>query len=258
MANGTVIKAYQVQAGDEVMSYNLVAHKLQPSTVSYVKTFYASNKYTFNGNLQVDGLEIMYINGKWQRAYAAKVGDTLFDPLNGSNVTIRSIHVNDTGGIVYDFIGSPVNNYIANGFLIDKDSTSEPGCPSSVAGSSLITLANMDIVPVSSLKNGTVVLGYNVKTGTPVPTVVVGIKHRYANSVYVINGQLITDGRASITANGKQMLISDLKVGDMLTGPLGRQIPVSSIHIVNNTNVSIYDINTAPTDAYVIDGYVVS
>ncbi|MGC8538630.1 MAG: hypothetical protein ACP5MK_02050, partial [Candidatus Micrarchaeia archaeon] len=123
LANGTTELASQITPGTMVLSYNLVTHKLQPSMISAVVKLTASNRYVFNGKLNVDSNEIMFINGKWQRAYQAKVGDVLFDPLTGKNITITSIQVFNKGGTVYDFIGSPVNDYIADGYLIDKDST---------------------------------------------------------------------------------------------------------------------------------------
>ncbi len=119
MANGTVVKASDVKVGDVQLSYNLKTGALEPSVITYVQSFITNNTYIFNGNLKVDSHETMLINGTWQKAYKAKVGDTLFNGLLGRNVTIYSIKKLDVGGRVYDFLGSPVNDYIANGYVID-------------------------------------------------------------------------------------------------------------------------------------------
>ncbi len=119
MANGTGIPASNVKVGDIIMSYDFATGKLVPSIITDVQALKSNNTYIFNNNLLVDSNEVMYVNGKWQRAYNTKVGDKLFMPEYG-NVTIYSIKIyNTSGGIVYDFLGSPIDNYIANGYVID-------------------------------------------------------------------------------------------------------------------------------------------
>ena len=51
---------------------------------------------------------------------------------------------------------------------------------------------------------------------------------------------------------------ANLKIGDHLFNPLTNQnIVVSSIKIIKG-NFTLYDINTAPVDDYVVNGYLVT
>jgi len=259
LANGTNIPVSEVKPGDILLSYNLVTHELQPSSVSEVKAFTANNKYIFNGKLDTDGTEVLYLNGKWARAYTAKVGDKLFDPLTGKNITITSIQVLNTGGTVYDLIGSPVNDYIGNGFLIDKVSTSASGCPSSEVGQSLIVMANGSAEEVQNLKVGDMVLSYNLQTNKIVPAVVISIKSLYANNEYIINNNLTVDSGEDLLVNGTNMLAQNLKIGDRLFNPITKEnITVTSIEIKRNVSIKMYDVNTAPIDDYIVNGYLIT
>ena len=258
LANGTTITANRISAGTMILSYNLVTHMLQPSLVSGVYKLTANNTYTFNNKLKVDGNEIMLINGVWARAYTAKVGDYLFDPLTNERVTITDINVTNTGGNVYDLIGSPVNNYIANGFLIDKDTTSGSDSCISVTGDSMITLANGATETVSSVRLGTLVLGYNLLTKMLEPTVVMSTDFHNTTTEYIINGNLKVDAEEQLIVNGTDVHASNLKIGDHLFNPLTNQnVVVSSIKIING-NFTLYDINTAPVDDYIVNSYLIT
>ncbi|OJI07317.1 MAG: hypothetical protein BK997_03290 [Candidatus Micrarchaeum sp. ARMAN-1] len=243
-----------------VLSYNLRTHEDQPSVISAVSSFNATNKYTFNKNLQVDADEIMLINGTWQRAYNAKVGDTLFNAITMQDVTITSINISSHGGKVYDFIGSPVNDYLANNFVIDKDSTCELAtflC-SSFLGNESIELANGTYINVANVSAGSLVMGYNFQERKNVPTVIVSIKHVHSRGMYLINGKLELDGGESvILANGTNVPASSIKVGDMLYLEGHGNTTVQSVEFINET-YGTYDINTAPTDDFAINGYVIS
>ena len=258
LANGTTITADSIRAGTMILSYNLVTHMLQPSLVSGVYKLTADNTYTFNNKLKVDGNEIMLINGVWARAYTAKVGDYLFDPLTNERVAITDINVTNTGGNVYDLIGSPVNNYIANGFLIDKDTTTGSDSCTSVAGDSMITLANGSMENVSSVRLGTLVLGYNLLTKTLEPTVVMSADFHSTTTEYIINGNLKVDANEQLIVNGTDVHAANLKIGDDLFDPLTNQnVVVSSIKIITG-NFTLYDINTAPVDDYIVNGYLIT
>ncbi len=241
------------------MSYNLVTHALQPSFVSGVYLLVANNTYTFNNKLKVDGSEIMLINGKWATASSAKAGDSLFNPLINKSVTITDITISNTGGNVYDLLGSPINNYIANGFLIDKDTTvsGETGCVS-VTGDALITLANGAAASVSSITPGTMVLGYNFVAKKLEPTMVIAVKTHTSPNEYIINNNLKVDAGEVLIVNGKDVRAANLKLGNSLFDPLTNQtITVSSIKILNGT-FTLYDINTAPIDDYIVNGYLIT
>lgn len=259
LANGTVVKAYQVKPGMVVLSYNLKTHADVPSVVSAVSSFNADNKYTFNNDLQVDADEIMLINGTWQRAYSAKVGDTLFNALTMQDVTITNINISNHGGKVYDFIGSPVNDYLANGFVIDKDSTCDTlTLCSSFLGNETIELANGTYVNVANVSVGMVVTGYNFMKHMTVPTVIVSIRHVQSKGMYLINNALELDGGESvILANGTNIPASAVKVGDVLYEIGHGNTTVKSVKFINET-YSTYDMNTAPTDDFAINGYVIS
>ncbi|MEM3215653.1 MAG: hypothetical protein QXS17_01930 [Candidatus Micrarchaeaceae archaeon] len=258
LANGTSIPASEVKPGDIVLSYNLATHELQPSVVSAVKALTADNKYIINGKLDVDGTELLYINGKWARAYTAKIGDMLFDPITGKQIKITSIQILDTGGTVYDLIGTPVNDYIGNGFLIDKDTTLGDSCTSEI-GASLITMANGSVVQVQNLHIGDMVLSYNLQTQKIVPSVVVSVKSLYANNEYIINGNLTVDSGEDLIVNGTNELAKSLKIGDKLFDPLtNNTVTVRSIEIINNISVKMYDVNTAPIDDSIVDGYLIT
>ena len=119
MSNGTEIPAKDVKIGDFIMSYDFATGKLAPSAVTSVQVFETNNTYVFNGNLRVDSNEVLYVNGGWMKAYNTKIGDSLYVPGSG-NVTIYSIKIYDNkGGHVYDFLASPYNNYVADGYVID-------------------------------------------------------------------------------------------------------------------------------------------
>jgi len=241
-----------------VLSYNFATHKLEPSVISYVQSFKVSDKYTFNNNLQVDKDEIMFINGRWERAYQAKVGDVLFDPLTDKNVTITSINISNVGGTVYDFFGSPLNNFIANGFLIDYDTSPSGWTQCSVYGNGLITLANGTEENINSLKVGTPVMSYNLISRKLAVSYITAIKYSIINQVVIINNNLITDQQEVVIANGKDTLVENLKIGDKLFNPITNQsIVVTSIRVVNETT-PIYDIDTAPIDDYIVNGYLIT
>ena len=64
-----------------------------------------------------------------------------------------------------------------------------------------------------------------------------------------------------LVVNGKDTMLKDVHTGDKLFEPvLNRTVTVSSIVILNGSEVPpsyrVYDINTAPTDNYIIDGYL--
>ncbi len=260
LANGTNVRADQIKAGAVILSYNLATHALQPSFVSGVYELVSNNTYIFNNKLKVDSNEIMLINGIWARAYTAKVGDSLFDPLLGKSVAITNITVLNTGGNVYDLIGSPINNYIANGFLIDKDTTYSiftGGCMS-VTGNAIITRADGTTTNVSNVTNGMMVLGYNFITKKLEPTMVIALLSHTSANEYIINNNLKVDAGEVLIVNGNDLQARNLKLGENLFDPLtNKNVTVSSIKVLNGT-FTMYDINTAPVDDYIVNGYVIT
>jgi hypothetical protein len=201
----------------------------------------------------------MLINGTWQRAQNAKLGDYLFNALTNKDVAITSINISNHGGRVYDFIGSPVNDYLANGFVIDKDSSCDVvTLCTSFLGNETIRLINGTYINVVNASTGMVVTGYNFQKHKTVPTVIVSIKHVHSRGMYLINGVLELDGGESvILANGTNIAARSVKIGNVLYEEGYGNVTVRSVKFINGT-YSTYDINTAPTDDFAINGYVIS
>ena len=257
LANGTTEPARDVRPGTVIMSYNKYANALYPSIVSSVFARHTSNKYTFNNRIAVDSGEVMLIDGTWTTASHAKLGETFFDPLNNSNVRINSINItdyNNTNHTVYDFIGSPFNNYIANGYLIDLITST-----TSVSGEDLAILANYTPEAIQSLKPGTVVMGYDLKTKQLVPTVITKTYVRTGTNEYIINnGELTIDNQEGLLINNSMSVGSDLKVGDYLYDPLtGQKIIVNSLKIINGS-FKLYEVLTTPTQNLLANGFVIT
>jgi len=239
-----------------ILSYNPATNKLAPSVVVTVIQRKTGNQYIFNDVLPVDSGEVMLINGNWTLASNAKVGDSLFDPLTGKNVTITSI-TSDYGigtQTVYDFIAAPYNNYIADGYLIDAITST-----SSVSGSAAAMLANGSSESISQLTPGTVLIGYDTNTHQLMPTVLQQIYPRTTHQIIIINnGALTVDGGEGIYINGQLALASTLKVGDTLFEPIQNQsVTVTSIQVISGT-FTLYDTLTTPTENFIANGYLIT
>ena len=240
-----------------MLSYNPLTGAVSPSTVTYVFSLYANNTYIFNHALKVDSLEVMYINGTWMRAYQAKAGDTLYSPLNNTYVKITNITVLHRGGMVYDFLAAPTNNFIGNGYLIDRVTTNGVGgC--SVSSIDTVQLANGSVIGVGSLTIGDVIEGYNNITRQAVPTTVVGIEGFVVHQEYIMNSNLTVDANEVLMLNGRMQSAANITVGSELFDPeTGSNVRVNTLDIVSG-NFTVYDVNTAPTDNYVVNGYLIT
>ena len=257
LANGTYIPAGSIREGMKVLSYNPSTGKVLPSTVTYVFSLYANNTYIFNHRLKVDSLEVMYVNGTWIRAYQARVGDTLYSPLNNTYVKITNITVLHSGGMVYDFLAAPTNNFIGNGYLIDRV-TSAGGAGCSISGIDTVQLANGSVIGVGSLTIGDVVEGYNNLTRQVVPTTVVGIEGIVVHQEYIINSNLTVDANEVLMLNGHMQSAANITVGSELFDPqTGSNVRVDTLDVVSG-NFTVYDVNTAPTDDYIVNGYLIT
>ena len=235
-------------------SYNFMLHSATPSAVTYITTTSVNNTFIINNNLRVDADEVILLNGVWNRAFDAKVGDTLFNPMTGKNVTITNITAKNTGGTVYDFYLAPNNNFIGNGYLIDTKSTTA----SCVSATSQVLLANGTYVPAYNLRLGDAVYSYNINESKFVTSTVVAIYPLITTDQYIINGNLYVDGGQPLIVNGTNMInATDLKIGDTMTNPLMNQsVKVTSIKVLHGLFL-VYEFNAVPVDNYVVNGYVV-
>ena len=223
-------------------------------TAIYVKN--VTNKYTFNKLLKVDADEIMFINGRWQRAYVAKIGDTLFDPITGQYIKITSINVTYYSNMhhVYDFVTTPFNNYIADGFLIDVKSYT-----SSVSGTSVAYLANGSTIYIGDLKMGDTVLGYSLSTHELQPVVVSSVFNLTTTNEYIINnGTLVVDSGEGLYVNNRLELAQYLKVGDYLFNPFtNSNVRVNNL-VIKKGLFHLYDVITTPDDNIVVNNYLIT
>ena len=256
LSNASLLNASQITLGDSVMSYDLSTHTMIPAVITAIYVKNVTNKYTFNELLKVDADEIMFINGHWQRAYVAKVGDTLFNPITGQYIKITSInvtHYNNTHH-VYDFVTTPLNNYVADGFLIDVKSSS-----SSVLGTSVAYLANGSTVLVGNLKMGDMVLGYSLSTHQIQPVMVSSVFNLTTTNEYIINnGTLVVDSCEGLYINNRLELAQYLKVGDYLFNPFtNSNVRVNNL-VIKKGVFHLYDVITTPDDNIVVNNYLIT
>lgn len=225
-----------------------------------VYTHNTTSQYIFNGNLTVDSNEVMFINGNWSKASTAKVGDYLFNPLLNKTVEITSISVSTlkSNHTVYDVLSLPSNDFIADGYLIDKETTT---C-NSFAGSTFVYTLSGAAIKVSDLKPGQMILGYNNNTNTIVPVSVTSVYPRPTNNEIIINnGSLIVDGGEQMEINGTMQYASSLKIGDVLYNPLTQQnVVVTALQLKTGKigTFTLYDVITSPGYSFIGNGYVVT
>ena len=258
LANGTYVVASQLKPGTAIMSYNPASNATQPSIISSILKGHALNRYTFSNNLTVDSQETMLINGRWMLAGSSKVGDMIYDPLTKHNVPITSINISYNGGTIYDIYDQPINNFITYGGYVVDGVTSTGGDSCSVVGYDTIALANGSYAPASEIKVGQSLMSYNLKNKSAAPTVVTGVKSFNVTQIYIINNNLTIDASETLLVNGNFSTAANLKIGDYLFNPLsGQNVKVASLNIVNSSS-RVYDINTAPIDAYIANGYMIT
>lgn len=128
LANGGVAPVEDLRPGDKVLAWNTRTSELATATVSRVLPSYVGSIEDINhGLLYASGPDDQPIyarlaNGTqgWIMLGQLAVGDSLFNPANGSWTLVTSIQV-ESGAYhwVYDVKTSPINDYIANGVLVD-------------------------------------------------------------------------------------------------------------------------------------------
>ena len=100
--------------------------------------------------------------------------------------------------------------------------------------------------------------GYNNLTRQVVPTTVVGIEGIVVHQEYIINSNLTVDANEVLMLNGHMQSAANITVGSELFDPqTGSNVRVNTLDIVSG-NFTVYDVNTAPTDNYIVDGYLIT
>ena len=153
-----------------------------------------------------------------------------------------------SNGTVYDFYTAPQNNFIGSGYLIDVKINS-------VSATSSVLMANGTYAPITALKTGESVYGYNATTHQPTTGTVTAVGSRLATTEYVINGVLQVDPEAYLLVNGVRTSVQDLKVGDTVQLGNGATVRVSSIRLLHGIFL-VYDVGTT-SGSYVVNGYVI-
>ncbi len=250
LSSGATVAASSVKPGMVIESYDPATGATVPSVVTGVYERTATDKYVFNNALQTDGSETMFIDGRWMLASQVKVGDSYFDPQTGLTSKITSINITNftTPQTVYDFLGSPMDSYVADGFVLNLDGTS-------ITGVTELALANGGQAPVYGITPGTVILSYDSVLKETVPSVVTAVLPFNSTNEYVINnGALVVDAGETLYVNGKIEAADQIKVGDDLFDPIsGQSVPVTSI-IVLHGNFQLYDVISSPIDNRIAGG----
>ncbi len=121
MADGTYKEIQDVTPGDEVLSYNTKTKQLTHEKVDKLIIHKdISGKYlTLNGNLKVTPNHPLFINGMWQTAGFAKVGDKIINA-KGQESTISSIEISENGtNDLYNLhLDGREHNYFAEDVLV--------------------------------------------------------------------------------------------------------------------------------------------
>jgi hypothetical protein len=128
MANGTTLAIANISAGDTVLSYNTATNRTEQGTVMATMVYNVTNVYVLNGNTTTDAFEYFYVinqssgSGSWVSAPDLITGSMILNPTDGALIRVNSVVDKGVpkGILVYDLRVSPINNYIANGYLADK------------------------------------------------------------------------------------------------------------------------------------------
>jgi len=121
-------------------------------------------------------------------------------------------------------------------------------------------MANGTTEPIAQIKPGDIVLSYNPETNTFYPNVVVVTAHYAVSSIYIINGEIVTDAKEIffVSRNGHREWIAaeNLRVGDKLIDPTTNgEMVISSIRVENLTEpVIMYDLLGAQGNNFIANG----
>lgn len=117
----------RLKVGDTVMGYNLSSGKLQRVSVANVTSSRETQIESINdGLLKVTTTDqpIYVRNGTWEGwvrdPSQLRVGEKLFMPQTKTWVTITKIETLVGNFLVYDVLTDPLNNFVANGVLVDR------------------------------------------------------------------------------------------------------------------------------------------
>ncbi|HOW35749.1 MAG TPA: Hint domain-containing protein [Candidatus Omnitrophota bacterium] len=120
-----------------------------------------------------------------------------------------------------------------------------------------ISMADGSFRPIESIKIGDMVLAYDETSGQIKPDEVTNVfNHPKEDNYLIINGQLKVTPIHSVLSKGEWRPIGELKVGDTLTDPAGKDISIVSIVPVQE-KIDIFNFETSPHHTYIAGGYVV-
>ena len=120
MADGSVKNIQNVNVGDEVISFDESTKKLASAKVSevfhHVGDDMSESYLIINDNIRITSNHPLYINGKWEQAGNAEIGDNLLG-INGMPVAIQSIETVNEKVQTYNLEVDIYHNYFAEGIL---------------------------------------------------------------------------------------------------------------------------------------------
>ncbi len=121
MGDGNYKKISEVRIGDEIQTKeNEDSDKLVTAKVINTMEHLVDGYLLINDNLKVTGEHIIYLNGRWQVAENAKVGDYLIDA-QGNQIIIDSIAKKNIPSQVYNLHISEYHTFIVNNIYVHNN-----------------------------------------------------------------------------------------------------------------------------------------
>ena len=127
LANNNTRKVQSLHVDDWIMGYNLMTRQFNSVQITNISTSIVHSLLVINNGLlelTLTDQPIYMKNGSFEgwliNPGSLQEGDTIFDPTSDSWITITSLNIITGYFTVYDIRTSPLNNFIANGILLDS------------------------------------------------------------------------------------------------------------------------------------------
>jgi hypothetical protein len=118
LANGTSKDIKDIQAGDQVISYDIFTDQQVVGEVSELQETKGNiGYYIINNTLEVTSNHPIFVNGKWSKIIDLKIGDTLKDS-KGNDIAVTSIQKGYKTNKTYNLIVKEYANFYAEGYLV--------------------------------------------------------------------------------------------------------------------------------------------